>query len=86
MTQSYGSALLRAGCVATLVAIGAPAWAQSQPYKVFDTRPVITQGPYLMASSATTATIVWFTDAPSHSKVRYGTGTTLSQEIEPEKD
>jgi predicted phosphodiesterase len=86
MTQSYGSALLRAGCVAALVAVAAPAWAQSQPYKVFDTRPVITQGPYLMASSATTATIVWFTDAPSHSKVRYGTGTTLSQEIEPEKD
>jgi predicted phosphodiesterase len=75
-----------AACVAACLTITAQAWAQSQPYKVFDTRPVITQGPYLMATSATTATIVWFTDAPSHSKVRYGTGTALAQEVEPEKD
>jgi len=85
MTQSRFP-VLRAAIGAALVAIAGPAWAQSQPYKVFDTRPVITQGPYLMAPGTTTATIVWFTDAPSHSKVRYGIGTTLSQEVEPEQD
>ena len=53
------------------------AWAQSEPYKVFDTRPVITQGPYLVATSNTSTTIVWMTDAPSHSKVRYARGAGL---------
>ena len=86
MTQMRFPGLLRAAVAGAVVAIAAPAAAQSQPYKVFDTRPVITQGPYLMASSATSATIVWFTDAPSHSKVRYGIGTALTQEVEPEKD
>ena len=54
------------------------ALAQSEPYKVFDTRPVITEGPYLVATSDTTATIVWLTDTPSHSKVRYAAGSAAS--------
>ena len=67
------------------------AWAQSEPYKVFDTRPVITQGPYLVATSGTSTTIVWMTDAPSHSKVRYGRGAGLSADAltstaEPQQD
>src|SRR6187431_2563025 len=69
----------------------ANAWAQSEPYKVFDTRPVITQGPYLVATSGTSTTIVWMTDAPSHSKVRYGRGAGLSaaaltSTAEPQQD
>jgi predicted phosphodiesterase len=72
--------------VALCLASAAAAHAQSEPYKVFDTRPVITQGPYLVATSDTTATIVWFTDAPSHSKVRYGTSAALGEVAEPQLD
>jgi predicted phosphodiesterase len=86
MTQCHRLVVGAAACAVLCLVIAAPAAAQSQPYKVFDTRPVITQGPYLMASSATTATIVWFTDAPSHSRVRYGTGTPLSEMVEPQID
>lgn len=48
--------------------------AQSEPYKVFDTKPVITEGPYLVATSETTTSIIWLTDTPSHSRVRYAKG------------
>jgi predicted phosphodiesterase len=60
--------------------------AQSEPYRVYDTRPVITEGPYLVATGETTATIVWFTDTPSHAEVRYGTGGALSLVAEPQVD
>ncbi len=73
-------------CSFVLLAAAAPALAQSEPYKVFDTRPVITEGPYLVATGETTATIVWFTDTPSHAMVRYGAGGELSQVAEPQVD
>lgn len=69
-----------------LLGASAPALAQSEPFKVYDTRPVITEGPYLVATGETTATIVWLTDAPSHAKVRYGEGGDLSAVAEPEVD
>jgi len=68
------------------LAVAAPAGAQSEPFKVFDTRPVITEGPYLVATGETTATIVWFTDTPSHAKVRYGVDSDLSAVAEPQVD
>jgi len=69
-----------------MLAVAGPGRAQSEPFKVFDTRPVITEGPYLVASGETTATIVWFTDTPSHAKLRYGTGSDLSVVAEPQLD
>ncbi len=60
-------------CVVAFVAVTAwpaAASAQSEPYKVYDTRPVIMEGPYLVALSDTAVNVVWLTDAPSHSKVR----------------
>ena len=77
--------------LALAIATPAAALAQSEPYKVFDTRPVITQGPYLVATGTTTATIVWMTDAPSHSLVRYARGAglaaaALTQVAEPQQD
>jgi predicted phosphodiesterase len=45
---------------------------QSEPYKVFDTKPVITEGPYLVGLSDTSVSVVWMTDTPSQSKVRFG--------------
>ena len=60
--------------------------AQSEPYTVYDTRPVITEGPYLVANSETTATIVWLTDTPSHARVRYGTSGNLSATAEPQEN
>ncbi len=74
-----------------LLAVPVQAAAQSEPYKVFDTRPVITQGPYLVATSGTSTTIVWMTDAPSHSEVRYARGAgldaaALTSTTEPQQD
>ena len=69
-----------------MLAVAAQARAQSEPYRVFDTRPVITDGPYLVATGETTATIVWFTDTPSHAKVRYGSARDLSAVAEPQVD
>jgi predicted phosphodiesterase len=60
-----------------LLLIPSPGLAQSEPFKVFDTKPVVTQGPYLVATSGTTATIVWLTDSPSHAAVRYAKGAGL---------
>ena len=86
MTQVHRPGVVAVALLASCVVMPAPARAQSEPFKVFDTRPVITQGPYLVATSGTTATIVWFTDAPSHSKVRYGTAAPLTQIAEPQVD
>ena len=72
--------------IAAILPTVAPVGAQSEPFKVFDTRPVITEGPYLVATGETTATIAWFTDTPSHAKVRYGPGSDLSAVAEPQKD
>jgi predicted phosphodiesterase len=69
-----------------MLALAAPARAQSEAYRVFDTRPVITEGPYLVATGETTATIVWLTDTPSHAEVRYGSGDDLSLVAEPQVD
>ncbi len=69
-----------------MLAVAAQARAQSEPYRGFDTRPGITDGPYLVATGETTATIVWFTDTPSHAKVRYGSARDLSAVAEPQVD
>ena len=70
----------------TTFAMAVPVHAQSEPYTVYDTRPVITEGPYLVANSETTATIVWLTDTPSHARVLYGTEGTRSETAEPQVD
>src|SRR5688572_33360604 len=56
-----------------LVCIALPdlAQAQSAPFVVHDTKPVITHGPYLVDPSETSVTVVWITDTPSHALVRY---------------
>ena len=74
-----------------LILAPAAALAQSEPYKVFETRPVITHGPYLMATGTTTATVVWLTDTPSHSMVRFAKGidlapAALTTVVEPQRD
>ena len=66
--------------------VAAPALAQDESYQVFDTRPVITEGPYLVATGETTATIVWLTDTPSHAKVLFGPDGDLSGVAEPQVD
>ncbi|WP_028102722.1 purple acid phosphatase family protein [Pseudoduganella violaceinigra] len=81
---------IRIACAATCLGIAAlavqgAASAQSEPYKVFDTRPVITDGPYLSALSDTAVSVVWMTDAPSHAKVRLHDGDSV-REIEPQVD
>ena len=84
-------AVLRSLVVSAIVACPAQAYAQSEPYKVFDTRPVVTQGPYLVASSDMSTTIVWLTDTPSHAKVKFGRGAGLAADgltmtAEPQQD
>jgi predicted phosphodiesterase len=56
----------------TAVALAAPAAAQQQPFPVHDTKPVIINGPYLLAPTEDSVTIVWITDTPCHSKVVFG--------------
>jgi len=70
-----------------LAALAVPgmANAQSEPYKVFDTRPVITEGPYISALSDTAVSVMWMTDAASHAKVRLHDGDKV-REIEPQVD
>jgi predicted phosphodiesterase len=58
----------------------------NRPFPVCDVRPVITRGPYLSAPTDTSATIVWMTDLPSHSKVVYGIGPALDREAVPTLD
>lgn len=71
---------------AAMLAMTGLAQAQSEPYTVYDTRPVITEGPYLIATGETTATIVWLTDTPSHAKVLYGPGGEMVDVAEPQVD
>jgi hypothetical protein len=46
------------------VALAALLLCQSEPYKVYDTKPVITEGPFLVALSDTAVSVVWMTDTP----------------------
>jgi predicted phosphodiesterase len=65
-----GACLIFLRVLLAAAVLPAPAFAQSEPYKVYDTKPVITEGPYLIGLSDTTVNVVWMTDTPSHSKVR----------------
>jgi predicted phosphodiesterase len=76
--------ILALGVSIWLIANPVSAQSASDPYRVFDTRPVIIEGPYMIATGETTATIVWLTDTPSHAKVRYGTSDDLRVTAEPE--
>jgi acid phosphatase type 7 len=62
-----------------LALISKVANAQNAPFPVHDTKPVITHGPILVDPSETGITIMWTTDTPSHSEVRYGLTTELNQ-------
>jgi hypothetical protein len=80
---------LTVAIVAALVAAGGAAGrpagalhAQHQPFITHDTKPVITHGPILVDPSETGVTVVWTTDTPSHSEVRYGIGNALDQRAE----
>jgi predicted phosphodiesterase len=68
--------------VLALIAIAAWGQGANAPYKVHDTKPVITHGPILLNPSETGVSILWTTDTPSHSKVLYGTDQ-LDQVAEP---
>ena len=59
--------------------------AQSEPYVVYDTKPVILHGPYIVAPTEASAMIVWTTDTPCHSKVMFGSDD-LNREAANEKD
>lgn len=74
---------MRRTLVATLLlALGSipTVGAQSAPFIVHDTKPVITHGPWLVDPSETAITVVWMTDTPSHSLVRYGVGDSLDHQ------
>ena len=50
----------------------APLAAQDEPYITHETRPLITEGPYLAAPTQDGITIGWKTDTDCHSRVEYG--------------
>lgn len=68
--------------VLALIAIAAWGQGANAPYKVYDTKPVITHGPILLNPSETGVSILWTTDTPCHSKVLYG-ASQLDQSAEP---
>lgn len=57
--------------------------AQHQPYPVHESRASIIRGPYLLAPTSDSVTIVWTTDKPAHARVLYGTTEQLGQTAEP---
>src|SRR5690625_4167237 len=72
--------------ILSLAGISGPIYAQHEPFVVHETRPVITQGPYLVDPGETSVTIVWMTDTPAHSKVVYGPENGgLAFEVKPRK-
>jgi predicted phosphodiesterase len=66
-----------------VVLFSVPAATQHQPFTVHDTKPVITNGPFLTGMSETSVMVVWSTDTPCHSRVTYGTGGTSDRTAEP---
>ena len=74
--------LVVAASAAALASSARRVAAQNAPFVVHDAKPVIIRGPFLIDPSETAVTIVWTTDAPSHSEVRYGTGTVLDKKAE----
>ncbi len=85
LCRGLGPALLACSVGLVLSTLPGATRAQAQPYRIFDTRPVITEGPYLVAMSDSAVSVVWMTDAPSHAKVRLSDGTRV-REIEPQVD
>lgn len=78
---------MRTDLILAALLMALPAAAQLpvdlKPFVVHETKPAITHGPYLLSPTETSATIVWLTDTPSHSKVVYGTGGQLTHVAEP---
>jgi hypothetical protein len=58
----------------------------NRPFPVCDVKPAIVHGPYLSAPTETSATIIWSTDIPSHSRVRFGTDGSLDREASSARD
>lgn len=56
--------------------------AQDEPYIIHNTRPLITEGPYLVAPAQDGVSIVWKTDTDCHSRVEYGTSPELGSVAE----
>lgn len=59
--------------------------AQDRPFTVHPAQPAILNGPYLVAPMETGVTIVWRTDTPCHSGVRFGTDRELLELAEPDE-
>lgn len=66
---------------------GTQAQVANRPYPVYDTKPVITQDPYLIDPAETGMTINWMTDTPSQAQIVYGeAGGKLTDTVEPQKN
>jgi hypothetical protein len=72
----------RAAVALMLLVISISLAAQSAPFVVHDTKPVITHGPYLVDPAENAITVVWTTDTPSHAAVKFGVGQALDQQAE----
>lgn len=69
--------------LAVLILALAPAAAQDKPFVTHESRAVITHGPYLLAPTENSVTVVWRTDSPAHAKLLYGRGETPDRVAEP---
>jgi acid phosphatase type 7 len=82
-TQTSGQAAPGASAAAEYRCTQPTGGDPNRPHPVCEVKPVITRGPYLSAPTDTSATIIWMTDLPSHSRVIYGTGDSLTMEAVP---
>ena len=62
--------------------IGTQLLAQHEPYITHDTRPLIMEGPYLVAPAQDGITIVWKTDTDCHSRIEFGESAELGNSAE----
>ncbi len=65
-----------------LTFVSGPLQAQDEPYTIHDTRPLIMEGPFLVAPTQDGVTIVWKTDTNCHSRVEYGESVDLGEVAE----
>lgn len=82
MRKFFGNSLIVMLAAIVFVLLVEPVIAQDEPYITHNTRPLITEGPYLVAPTQNGMSIVWKTDTDSHSRIEYGTSPELGNMAE----
>jgi len=85
MRNRSGNRLMVVTVVSLLSLAGGRLQAQDEPYTVHEIKPVITEGPWLVAPTHDGVSIVWTTDSECHSRVEFGPTADLGQVAESDR-